>query len=132
MVNIFKRTVLTLRGYSIYAESYMNQTQLTSYKEKLEKERLSLLEQIKKSEQPSDFGDDVDDFEEETNEAEDFSNKLAEAGDLKQRLAEIDIALSKIRNGGYGVCTDCGKEIDNEVLSISPEAPLCKSCQAKN
>lgn len=110
----------------------MNQTQMTEHKEKLEKERLALLEQIKKSEQPSNFGDDVDDFEEDTDATEDFSNKLAEAGDLKQRLAEIDIALSKIRSGEYGACAICGKEIDAEILSLSPEAPRCKNCQVKN
>jgi RNA polymerase-binding transcription factor DksA len=106
----------------------MDHTQLTKHKESLEKERLLLLEEIKKSEKPSNFGDDVDGFDEKTDETEDFSNKLAEAGDLKMRLEEIDVALSKIRNGNYGICADCGKEIEAEVLSVSPEAPLCKSC----
>lgn len=108
----------------------MNQDQLRTYKDKLEKERTLLLAEIKRSEQPADFGDDIDDFEEDTDKTEDFSNRMAIAGDLKRRLDEIDVALSKIRNGTYGICEKCGGPIGEDVLSISPEAPLCKSCQA--
>jgi DnaK suppressor protein len=108
----------------------MDQNKLSEYKGKLEKERLLLLEEIKQSEKPASFGDDIDHFEEDTEATEDLGNHLAMAQDLKKRLDEIDVALSKIRNGGYGVCEKCGKAIGDDVLSLSPEAPRCKSCQA--
>ena len=108
----------------------MNQDQLNNHKEKLERERMALLEEIKRAEKPADFGDDVDEFEEATDRTEDYANQLAVASDLKKRLDEIDIALSKIKNGTYGNCQKCGGPIGEEVLSLSPEAPFCKKCKA--
>ncbi len=104
-------------------------TQKNDYQAALEKERTLLLEEIKKDERPESFGDDVDDFEEKTDEAEEFSNQLAKAQDLKKRLDEIDVALSKIKNGGYGICEKCGGEIGDDVLSVNPAAPRCKKCK---
>ncbi|MDR3581907.1 MAG: TraR/DksA C4-type zinc finger protein [Candidatus Pacebacteria bacterium] len=97
----------------------------------MEKERLLLLEEIKQSEKPVDFGEDVDGFEEETDEAEEIGNQLAVAQDLKRRLDEIDVALSKIHSGTYGKCEKCGKEIESEVLDMNPEATLCKACAVR-
>jgi RNA polymerase-binding transcription factor DksA len=106
----------------------MKQEKLNDYKIKLEKERLLLLEEIKKDEKPADFGTDVDGFEEETDEAVDIGNHLAIAGDLKLRLSEIDVALSKIHSATYGKCEKCGKEIEESTLDINPETTLCKEC----
>ena len=108
----------------------MEQNKLAEHKDKLEQERLRLLAEIKQSEKPQSFGDDVDEFDEKTDEAEEIGNQMAIAQDLKKRLDEIDVALSKIRNGNYGVCEKCGGEIGEDVLSLSPEAPLCKACKA--
>lgn len=108
----------------------MEQTKLTEYKSRLEQERLRLMAEIKQSEKPQNFGDDVDEFEEKTDEAEEIGNQMAIAKDLKKRLDEIDVALSKIRNGNYGLCEKCGAKIEEDVLALSPEAPLCKACRA--
>ncbi len=106
----------------------MEKTKLSEYKNKLETERKALMGEISKLEAPQSFGDDVDDFEEKTDEAEETGNRLAAAGDLKKRLDEIDVAISKIRQGSYGVCEKCGSEIGDDVLSINPEASVCKKC----
>lgn len=107
----------------------MEQTKLDGYKNKLEQERLRLLAKIKQSEKPQDFGDDVDEFDEKTDEAEEIGNQMAIANDLKKRLDEIDFALSKIRDGNYGICEKCGAKIEEDVLDLSPEAPRCKACR---
>jgi RNA polymerase-binding transcription factor DksA len=106
----------------------MKQEKLNDYKIKLEKERLLLLEEIKQSEKPVDFGTDIDGFEEETDEAEEIGNQLAVAKDLKLRLSEIDVALSKIHSVTYGKCEKCGREIKENILDINPEATLCEEC----
>jgi RNA polymerase-binding transcription factor DksA len=106
----------------------MKQEKLNDYKIKLEKERVLLLEEIKQSEKPVDFGADVDGFEEETDEAEEIGNQLAVAQDFKLRLSEIDVALSRIHSNTYGKCEKCGKEIEESVLDLNPEATLCKEC----
>ena len=44
-------------------------------------------------------------------------------------LAEIDAALTRIENGTYGSCTNCGKQIPEERLEALPWATLCIDCQ---
>ncbi len=108
----------------------MDQNQLDGYKTKLEKERLLLLTEIKQNEKPTTFGDSIGRLEdEETDESEEVGNQLAVAQDLKKRLDDIDIALSKIHSGKYGICENCGKPIEKEILDIDPESRLCKNCK---
>jgi len=102
---------------------------IEKYKKKLEKERLLLLGELKETEKPTDFGDDVDHFEEETEEGEAASNQAAVGSTLKSRLDEIDVALSKFQTGKYGICEMCGREIEPAILDIDPESRFCKSCK---
>jgi DnaK suppressor protein len=44
-------------------------------------------------------------------------------------LAEIDAALSRLRNGAYGRCQHCQRDILSERLEILPAAALCMPCQ---
>ncbi len=107
----------------------MNQDQLKEYKIKLEKERTLLMKEIVSEEKPVDFGSDVDHGDEESDKSEQVGDQLAAAADLKDRLSEVDIALSKIQSGTYGVCEKCGKPIEEEILSIDPESRFCKACK---
>lgn len=108
----------------------MQEQQLKKYKTDLERERGLLLVEIKNDERPTYFGSDIDHFEEKTDEAEELSNHLAAAQDLKKRLDEIDLALSKIHSGKYGVCEKCGGVIGEDVLDVAPESRLCQNCKA--
>jgi len=89
-----------------------------------------LVAEIGPGKQTEEFGDDVDGFTEETNEAEALGNKLAVNRDLKNRINEIDTALNKIRTGAYGVCEKCGGEISDNVLDVVPESQLCERCKS--
>jgi RNA polymerase-binding protein DksA len=44
-------------------------------------------------------------------------------------LAEIDAALTRIEDGTYGQCTNCGRQIPEERLEARPYATLCIDCQ---
>lgn len=46
-----------------------------------------------------------------------------------EKLTLLDNALSKLDTGSYGVCDDCGREIDEARLQISPYAACCAACQ---
>ena len=107
----------------------MEASKIEQYKKLLEKEQVELTKEANSDQKPEDFGADLDHGDEEANEAESFSNQLAEAQGLKERINEIDIALNKIRAGKYGLCENCGKEIEGVVLDISPESRLCQSCK---
>jgi RNA polymerase-binding transcription factor DksA len=107
----------------------MIKNKLDEYKKKLENERVLILGEVSDLEKPLDFGDDIDHFEEDTDKTEEMDNQLAAAKSVKDRLEEIDIALGKIRDGKYGVCEKCGKEIETEILDIDPESRFCKNCK---
>ena len=46
-----------------------------------------------------------------------------------RELQRIDIALEKIRQGAYGVCEHCNKNIQIARLQAVPYATLCVKCQ---
>lgn len=109
----------------------MDQEKIKEYKEKLEKERLKLIDELLKEETPEDFGSDTGHSDEETDEAENLGDRLALGHVTRERVNEIDAALNKIKEGKYGVCEKCGKEIESDVLDISPESRYCKNCKRK-
>ena len=69
-------------------------------KEELEKEKKNLENQIKKYDKNPDFGDDVDGFEEEAEEAEEFSKNLGIQRALKERLEEVGNLLREMDTKG--------------------------------
>jgi DnaK suppressor protein len=46
------------------------------------------------------------------------------------RLQQIDSALDRIRQGKYGLCLKCGKEIPQARLKALPYAVMCIDCTA--
>ncbi len=108
----------------------MTKEKIEEYKNKLEHERLLVVNEIKNLEKPLDFGDDIDHFEEDTDKTEEEDNQMAAAKSIKDRLGEIDIALGKIQEGKYGICEKCGMEIEEEILNVDPESRFCKACKS--
>jgi len=47
----------------------------------------------------------------------------------RQRLLDIDAALERIDEGGYGSCANCGREIGEKRLEAVPWARFCVDCQ---
>ncbi len=70
------------------------------------------------SEADADPNDHADRFE-------DFEEKSAVMGPLETRLDEVERALLRIENGGYGHCTVCGNPIEAERLQANPAAETC-------
>ena len=50
-------------------------------------------------------------------------------GHSEQVLAQIDAALTRIDDGSFGTCANCGKQIPEERLEARPWASLCIDCQ---
>ena len=50
---------------------------------------------------------------------------------LKGQLDGVDAALARIAEGKYGICANCGKEIDPARMEGRPESVLCVDCKAK-
>lgn len=46
-------------------------------------------------------------------------------------LREIEVALARIADGSYGLCADCGGEIDRMLLKAEPTAVRCPLCRTR-
>lgn len=102
---------------------------IQEFKEKLLKSKEELEKELKKAKKISDYGSDVDSFEEETDEAEEYSANLGIQEVFKKQLNEINNALAKIESGRYGICEKCGQKIEEKVLKISPASQFCQKCK---
>lgn len=51
---------------------------------------------------------------------------------LNNAKTSIKVALSKIKNGVYGKCEKCGKQIEVGRLLAMPTAQYCVSCSKKS
>ncbi|MGH8927354.1 MAG: TraR/DksA family transcriptional regulator, partial [Acidimicrobiia bacterium] len=50
---------------------------------------------------------------------------------LKGQLDGVDVALSWLAEGKYGICKNCGKEIPPARLEARPESVHCVDCKSK-
>jgi DnaK suppressor protein len=57
---------------------------------------------------------------------------LGRASDEQNILYTIDEALKRVKDGSYGSCTQCGKQIPKKRLNALPHTELCIACQSKS
>lgn len=72
-----------------------------------------------------DVGDFYDDVDIENDRQ--MLHMLSERDRVK--LGAIDDALEKIEDGTYGVCEECGEDINKKRLKVLPFARFCIRCQ---
>lgn len=107
----------------------ISKEKLQEYKKRLEEGKKILSEKITHdTEVIPDMGKSSD-REGDAEEVEEFDNQLAAVLPLKERLDDVESALRKIDAGTYGICEECGKEIESEVLEVDAESRLCKECK---
>jgi len=56
-------------------------------------------------------------------------HKLDERG--KEEIGEIELALTKMSSGKYGICEICGRSITIKRLKVLPATRLCRNCAQK-
>jgi len=115
-----KKTIKNQKNIKDYAEFEKKLIEMKN-------EIISSLETTNKIEPDKDIGDEIDDVT-QTMEKE-IAFDLSE--NEKNILKEIDIALSKIAKGTFGICELCGKEIEPKRLKHIPYARYCIECQKK-
>lgn len=123
----------------------MNKELLNELKLKLEKEKREIEENLQtfankdenlKGDWDTRFpsaeeGSSHTDLERAADQVEEYGNLLPVEHNLEMRLKDISLALEKIKNGGYGKCENCNKEISEERLKAYPAARLCLDCGKK-
>jgi DnaK suppressor protein len=65
--------------------------------------------------------------------SDNFSQELTLSlmGNEKEVLEQIASALERIKEGTYGICEECGKEIPEARLEAIPYAALCVRCTSR-
>jgi len=71
---------------------------------------------------------DDTDMEEKADEVEEYDNLLSLEHSLELKLKDANTALEKMPAGTYGICENCGKEIEEKRLMVCPEGKLCIKC----
>lgn len=82
---------------------------------------------------PGDYETKFDDIgrseEENTTEIEEYVDNLPVEVNLEKHLQDVNAALEEMEAGKYGICANCGQEIDIERLQAYPEARTCIQCK---
>lgn len=121
----------------------MNKKVLKELKERLEKEKETIENQLqrfakKDGKLPGDWDTIFPHWDGEAgsaglekaaDEVEEYSTLLPIEYALETRLKNINLALEKIKKGKYGKCEKCGKPISQERLKVYPEARFCLKCK---
>lgn len=66
----------------------------------------------------------------EADEFQEYETKREVEHALELKLQDVNGALEKIKQGQYGICEECGKEISKPRLKIVPQAKLCRECKS--
>jgi len=108
----------------------MNKTILYSFRERLEDIRLAIIEELTEqyksskdnlNEQAADITDDAAQSYDQQ-----FKVNFGEKDGDKLRLVEE--AIEKIKNGSYGVCSECEDPIPERRLELVPFTEHCVNC----
>ena len=106
-------------------------------KNKLLQEKARLEEELgvigKPTDKEGDYETKFDDIgrgkEDNASEVEEYAENVAVEDNLEKQLKEVSDALKRIEKGAYGICENCGQEIDVERLRAYPAARTCIKCK---
>ena len=111
----------------------MDKKKLETFKKRLETRQQELRRMVTRTEQD---GRTVDE-----DSAQDIADRAAssytkeflfhQSNNDRQLLAMVEGALSRIREGGFGECISCGKEINAKRLEAVPWTRHCIECQER-
>jgi RNA polymerase-binding protein DksA len=119
----------------------MNRKKFEYYKSLLLKEKESLQKEIQRIERENlhrlarESSGDLSDYPmhmaDVATDDNDRQKELELMNSERVILAETEEALSRIENGTYGFCVDCGVRIKEKRLEAKPYARLCIECKKR-
>jgi DnaK suppressor protein len=109
----------------------LTKKELKKFKELLEAKRKAVIDNAQKTLtdnmvlDPSDLPDEMDLAASEYLQSFEFRLR----GREKVHLSKLDLALKKIDDGTFGICSECGEPILKKRLEARPETQLCIKCK---
>jgi RNA polymerase-binding transcription factor len=111
----------------------MDKKKLDTFKKRLETRQQELRRMVSRTQQDGRSADE--------DTAQDIADRAAssytkeflfsQSNNDRQLLQMVDGALARIREGGFGECISCGKEINSKRLEAVPWTRHCIECQEK-
>lgn len=100
------------------------QQQLTTRYDEIQRRLQAITRDLRHESQPL-----TADFAEQATEAE--NDQVLDALDhsIRLELGQIERTLSRINEGGYGICESCNKPIAAKRLEALPHATRCVTCE---
>jgi RNA polymerase-binding transcription factor DksA len=102
-------------------------SQHSKIKAELEKKLSELLARVEEIDE--DLSEEADDdWDDEAIESADDEVQEGLGRISLGEIRQIELALSRIEAGKYGICTECGKAIGKERLKALPASTKCVKC----
>jgi DnaK suppressor protein len=117
------------RASSKQSEEVMSKKMTKSQLSVLQQEREHTLAELENLRQELRAEMEIEDVDEVASELIERDKMLSLIFTLERKLEDIDHAIQKAQQNGYGICERCGKPIDPERLEIFPETTLCIDCK---
>ena len=111
----------------------MDKKKVEYFKKKLEERQHQLRKNVSRTEQDG-RASDLDTAQDIADRAASSYNKeflFHQSNSERQLLQMVEGALSRIREGSFGQCISCGKEINPKRLEAVPWTRHCIECQEK-
>lgn len=126
-----------LRSQGVQVKSFLPSTFIQRVKSLLNRKEEELKENIEDlnekdpfiQEVKSDGFRNIDEEGDEVAESREHDDIEALKDDVEEELEEVEDALESIEKGEYGICKNCGKQIDQKRLEAYPTAQYCVDCK---
>ncbi len=116
-----------------YGQAFMDKKKLENFRKQLETRQQDLRKIVARTEQ--------DGREADVGTAQDIADRAAnsytkeflfhQSNNERQLLQMVEVALTRIREGVFGECINCGNEINAKRLEAVPWTKYCIACQEK-
>jgi len=111
----------------------MDKKKIEYFKKRLESRQQDLRRTVSRTEQDGRTADE-DSAQDIADRAASSYNKeflFHQSNNDRQLLQMVDGALARLREGSFGECISCGKEINSKRLEAVPWTRHCIACQEK-
>ena len=123
----------TLIG-NYWIEVTMDKKKLETFKKRLETRQQELRRTVTRNQADGRVADEDTAAADIADRAASSYNKeflFSQSNNERQLLMMVDGALARIREGSFGECISCGKEINSKRLEAVPWTRHCIECQEK-
>ena len=111
----------------------MDKKKLETFKKRLEERQKDLRRMVSRTEQDGRATDDEATQDIADRAASSYNTEFLfhQSNNDRQLLNMVESALNRIREGSFGECISCGKEINPKRLDAVPWTRHCIECQEK-